>query len=403
MKAVFDPAEFAEAVAWTARHARQSSGDRWPILTGLLIHAEGDRVAIRASDGDVWVRATVPAKEVIEPGATVLPAHLLADVAKGLPEAQVELATERASATLTCGGLALEVGTQDAADFPAPPELPKVLGAVNAAAFQDAVARVKCAVGSTKEAAPFRSFGLLAGPALRLAATDRNRMPAADVPWQPTLDHPEGTGTVLLPPDLADVAGRSPKYGDITLHLGARQDGVRRFGLTWPGHEVVLPIVEAPAPPYDRTLGLAVPKLSVELERAQVAAVLKRVGATVERREGATTTLGVRLTPGAPGTIEFLARSVLGRAGETLEVDYEGPELSLRVNWAYLRDAVEAVGGERICIGLPSTSEDPAKHRMLAIHRSNETTYIHIVMLVRYAGDAYDPWIYVDRRLRGAA
>lgn len=402
MKAIFDPAEFAEAVAWTARHALGSSAGGWPILTGLLMHAEGAQVVIRASDGDVWVRATIPA-DVVEPGATVLPARLLADVAKGLPKAPVDLATERASATLTCGGLALEVGTQDPADFPMAPELPEVLGAVNAAELQEAVARVKCGVGNKKETAPFRSFGLLAGPALRLVATDRNRLPAADVPWQPTLDHPEGTVAALLPPDLADVAGRLPKHGDVTLHLGARQDGVRRFGLTWPGHDVVLPIVEAQAPPYGRTLGLAVPKLSVELDHTEVAAALRRVGATVERREDATTTLGVRLAPGAPGTIEFLARSVLGRAGETLEVDYDGPELSLRVNWAYLRDAVEAVGGERIRIGLPSTSEDPAKHRMLAIHRSNETTYIHIVMLVRYMGDAFDPWIYVDRRLRGAA
>jgi len=212
---------FADAVTWAARYAsggrRQAGGGRRdaseaiPLraaYAGLHIAAAGTRLVLRATDGDAAARAEVDAGVAGE-GEVVLPAKLLADVATKLPKEIVILEVEGAGATLTCGGLALQLQSTNPADFPSASELPPTLGAVRAGDLREAVKRVVPGIGDEDQYPQWRSFGILAGPALRIVATDRARLPAADTPWQPTLDHQENVA-FLAPRSLADIAATCP-------------------------------------------------------------------------------------------------------------------------------------------------------------------------------------------------
>ena len=71
-----------------------------PILSNVLIRAEGGELKLKATDLDLEVSESVPAM-VEEPGATTVPAHMIYDIVRKLPDgAQVELATRADGATL---------------------------------------------------------------------------------------------------------------------------------------------------------------------------------------------------------------------------------------------------------------------------------------------------------------
>jgi DNA polymerase-3 subunit beta len=91
-----------------------------PILANVLIAAEGDAVEFRATDLDIEVVDTAPAK-VEHAGSTTVPAHLLHEIVRKLPDgALVELADDGSSGRLsiTAGRSSFALATLPREDFP---------------------------------------------------------------------------------------------------------------------------------------------------------------------------------------------------------------------------------------------------------------------------------------------
>jgi len=72
-----------------------------PILSNVLLRADGGSLAMTATDLDLEINEAVPA-HVEQGGATTVPAHLLYDIVRKLPDgSEVMLATEPDGATMT--------------------------------------------------------------------------------------------------------------------------------------------------------------------------------------------------------------------------------------------------------------------------------------------------------------
>ena len=64
-----------------------------PILSNVLLTADGGKLTLKATDLDLEVTETVPA-EIGQAGATTVPAHILYDIVRKLPDgAEVSLDT----------------------------------------------------------------------------------------------------------------------------------------------------------------------------------------------------------------------------------------------------------------------------------------------------------------------
>jgi DNA polymerase-3 subunit beta len=89
----------AEAVAWTARAlpARPAV----PVLAGIRLQAAAD-LTLSSFDYDVSAQARVPV-EAEEEGEALVSGRLLAEITRSLPARPVEITTDGARATLTCG------------------------------------------------------------------------------------------------------------------------------------------------------------------------------------------------------------------------------------------------------------------------------------------------------------
>src|SRR5690625_1475347 len=91
-----------------------------PILANVLMEAEGDRVSLRATDLDIEVIEDVPAM-VEQAGTTMVPAHLLHDILRRLPDgAQLNLSLDVSNHRLevVAGRSRFALATLPREDFP---------------------------------------------------------------------------------------------------------------------------------------------------------------------------------------------------------------------------------------------------------------------------------------------
>src|SRR5687767_7899205 len=74
-----------------------------PILSNVLLEASGDKLNLTATDLELGIRCSCPAR-VTKPGAGTIPARRLLDYVRLLPEADVSVKfQENQWATVQCG------------------------------------------------------------------------------------------------------------------------------------------------------------------------------------------------------------------------------------------------------------------------------------------------------------
>jgi DNA polymerase-3 subunit beta len=198
-----------------------------PVLSGLLVEADGDRLTLSCFDYEVSARVTVAA-DVGEPGTALVPGRLLAEICKSLPPAEVEIVMAAGMMMLTCGSAEFALVALPLEEYPALPELPTAAGTVDGGFLATAAAQVVPSA-SRDDTLPMLTGVCLDfdGQTLTLAATDRYRLAVRTVTWAPS--DPALRASALVPArTLADVARSMGPAGPVTIAFGQPgQDGTR--------------------------------------------------------------------------------------------------------------------------------------------------------------------------------
>ncbi len=230
MKLRIERDAFADAVAWAARSLPTRTAVV-PVLAGLLVQAgqpdpgfgEGpDTLTLSGFDYETATRVGLPA-DVGEPGRVLVPGRLLADIAKSLPVAPVELATEDNRLIVRCGPARFALTLLPQEDYPELPPPPGASGTVPAATFAEAVVQVAVAAGRDDMLPVLTGVQVeVSGDRLRLLATDRYRLAVRDLQWSPI--DPDATGSALIPARvLSDAAKAMASGGEIAISFPLQQ------------------------------------------------------------------------------------------------------------------------------------------------------------------------------------
>ncbi len=206
-----------EAVSWVARAL--PTRPVVPVLSGLLLHADGDTLTLSCFDYEVSARVQVPA-EVGEPGTALVPGRLLADITRSLPPAEAEVTSASGLVMLTCGSAEFALVTLPLEDYPRPPELTAVAGTVDGGLLATAAAQVVPSASRDDTLAMLTGVCMdFDGDKLMLAATDRYRLSVRAVSWEPA--DPAVRATALVPArTLADVARTMRAGRPVTIAFG---------------------------------------------------------------------------------------------------------------------------------------------------------------------------------------
>ena len=103
-----------------------------PILSNVLLEADGDRVRMTATDLELGIRCSFPAK-IAKPGAGTIPARRLLDYVRLLPESEIQVKLgENQWANLVCGRSRTRIAGMSRESFPELPKTPEVLADIPA-------------------------------------------------------------------------------------------------------------------------------------------------------------------------------------------------------------------------------------------------------------------------------
>ncbi|WP_239307966.1 MULTISPECIES: DNA polymerase III subunit beta [unclassified Frankia] len=377
--------DFTDAVAWAARTLPTRATSQLQVLAGLMLDATGPALKIAAFDYEVAAQCGTAAA-IAEEGRALVSGKLLAEITKALPSAPIELATDGARVVLTCGSARFTLPTMSVEDYPTLPPMPAVTGHIEGTAFAGAVSQVAVAAGKDDTLPVLTGVRLeINGETLTLAATDRYRLAVRRMKWRPTSETVEGIAMVPAR-TLSDTAkSLSGSGAEVAIALGSGPSGEALAGFAGGDKQTTTRLVDGSFPAYQRLLPDSSP-LTAQIEISPFAEAVKRVALVAART--------------APVQLGFTADHLVLEAGaggeaqarESLSIGYDGPDLSIAFNPAYLLDGLNAVESDVVHIGFASAddAEEAAKKPAILTGKAPDDgevpDYRYLLMPIRLSG-----------------
>jgi len=354
----------AEAVAWTARAlpARPAV----PVLAGIRLQAAA-ALTLSSFDYDVSAQARVPV-EAEEEGEALVSGRLLAEITRSLPARPVEITTDGARATLTCGSATFTLLTMPTEDYPSLPEMPPPAGSIGSDAFASAVGQSATAAGRDDTLPALTGVRIeIEGETLTLVSTDRYRLAVRELRWTPA--RPDLSAAVLVPARaLADTARALTAGAEVSIALALPGEdggaGEGMIGFEGGGRRTTTRLLGGDFPRYESLLPKQVNAVA-ELSTAPFAEAVKRVALVAERNTA------VRLSFSAGQLVLEAGTGDEAQAEEVIDASFEGDDIQIAFNPQYLLDGLTALdsdvarisftesGKPALITGKPATDEQP--------------------------------------------
>jgi len=331
-----------------------------PILSNVLLRAEGARVEIAATDLDVTILSSCAAK-VKTPGGVTVEARRFFDIVRSLPDDDVKLTLqENFSLLIESGSAKFRLLGLPAEDYPTLPKVEtKAAYSVQLDELKMMVEKVIFAI--THEETRFQLNGALlkvVSEKMEMVATDGHRMALVNYPQQDTMDG-KAELTILVP----------RKALHELLRLESGEDGTVRFG-TSENHlffetgdrRLIARMIDVNFPNYMEVIARDNDR-RVLVDRERLLSTIRRVSLLANER-----TRAVRFDF-APGKLTVSSTNPeLGDARETVPIEYSGAPFYVGLNAAYVTDFLSAVETDGVsldlkdensqCIGRPSSTEN---------------------------------------------
>lgn len=347
-----------------AQRAVTARAGALPVLSGLLVRAEGGAIHLVGSDLEITISVNGPA-DTLEDGTTVLQARLFGDIVRALEPGVVTVEADANEARISSGRSDFALRVLPADEFPQVPEPQAEAVVVDGAVFSDALRQVVPAA-SRDDARPILT-GVQLEPTeegLRLVATDSYRLSMRDLPGEKML---AGDRSVLVPAKALSEVQRLLESGEVSVVIGERE---ATFDLE--AARITTRLIEGEFPNYRQLLPNDYPnKLTVE--REPFIEAVKRVRLVAQGREGAPVRLSL-----SSSKVELTAQAQdVGEAHELIEAKYEGDEMTVAFNPEFLLDGAGVVTGDEIVL----ETLDPLKPATLRGIEGGD--FLYLLMPVR--------------------
>lgn len=318
-----------------------------PILANLLLEASDESLLVGASDLEVTIRGKVRAS-VVREGSVTLPASKLHEIARSLPDADVQFKLlERNQVSITCERTRYRIAGQARDEFPSFPEVDERLGVrLPAAMLHGMIRRVEFSI--TTEDPRYSLNGalfLMQDGKLTLVATDGHRLAYAAKPLD--LGAREGLKVIVPRKALAQVSRLTEGLGREDEVIFGRADNHVFFLVG--EHKLTSNVLEGNYPRYENVMPTTC-ETTLTLPTESFAQAVRRVSLLANERYGRAVRLSL-----APGKLELFSRTEMGEAQESLAVDYQGIEMSIGFNASYLLEFLAVVDSPSVILELNPT------------------------------------------------
>ncbi len=330
-----------------------------PILTGILIKAEGDNVYLHSTDLEMGIIRKMSAV-VEEGGSTVVSARILGDIVKNVSGEEIKVSTGDRFMSISSREGTFRIREMAPEDFPLVPEWE---GEANLSL--EAPEMLRGVVQTSKASSADEKRPVLTGTLierekesqkLRLVTTDSYRLAWKDLEVEGDLD---GWEDCIVPTKtMNEVARAAESQGEkVDIRIQEKQVLFRTGSAL-----ISSRLIEGQFPNY-RQLVPEGRGMIIKGKREDLLAAIKRASifgnnVRVEAKEGT-----LRLKAETPE---------LGDSFEEVKVETEGEEIEAGFNAVYLMEGISGVEGEICCVGL----DNPQKPAVITGEERSDFTYI---------------------------
>jgi DNA polymerase-3 subunit beta len=345
-----------------------------PILANVLVRAENGQLSMKATDLDLEVTDSIPA-EVGPVGATTVPAHMLYDIVRKMPEGTqivIEGSGDRAVLSIRAGRSRFLLQTLPESDFP------DLAAGAMLNSFKLAAADLKRLIDKTQfaistEETRYYLNGIYLHTArdgkaatLRAVATDGHRLAQVELPLP---QGASGMPGIIVPRKTVNEVQRliETGEGEVAIELSA---GKIRFTI---GNVVLTSkLIDGTFPDYGRVIPAHNEKL-LTVDKKDFEAAVDRVS-TVSSERGRA----VKLSITGGRLVLSVTNPDSGSAVEELEVEYDSEPIDIGFNSRYLLDIAAQIEGETAILRLA----DPGSPTLIQDKDAKGALYVLMPMRV---------------------
>lgn len=321
-----------------------------PILANVFLRADGKgdtgHLELAATDLEIGLRSELPV-EVEKPGSVTASAKKLFEITRELPDEGVEIATtDNHYLEIRCARSRFVLAGTAAAEYPTLPEAsPGNTVRLQAAVLSSMVERTMYATSLDETRYNLNGvyFEVLDEPGkIRMAATDGHRLACVDRTVGPELEG-LASGVIIPRKGLAELKRLVDEEDADEVEVGFEGNSglVRKGSVT-----LVMRLIEGEFPNYRQVLPRSIEHRLV-IPAEPLAHALRRVALLSVERSRA-----IRLELSSGKLTVSSNNPDLGEAQEELDIDFDGEAFAIGFNARYLIDALGALGGKEIELGL---------------------------------------------------
>jgi len=339
-----------------------------PILSNVLLTTDGASLEMKATDLDLEITEAAPAV-VEQAGATTVPAHLLYDIVRKLPEgAEVMLKMEESGQSLSVisGRSTFRLQCLPQADFPAltAGQFSHIFR-LESSALRDLIEKTQFAI-STEETRYYLNGIYLhtlesdSGLKLRAVATDGHRLARAEIEAPAGS---EGMPGVIIPRKTVGELQKLVDDPDVAVTVELSDTKIR---FTIGSVILTSKLIDGTFPDYQRVIPTNNDKELI-IDRQSFAAAVDRVS-TVSSERGRAVKLSL-----ADGQVTFTVNNPdSGSATEEIPAGYDAEPLEIGFNARYLLDVAAQLSGSEARFlladaGSPTLIQDTSDERTLYV------------------------------------
>jgi len=348
-----------------------------PILSNLLCEAKGGELAITATDLELSICTSCPAK-VKKEGAGTIPAKKLYELVRLLPDEEVRFKLlENHWVNITCDRKTYKMVGMSKENFPVQPGFTHPLVKIPTALLASLIVKTAFAISTEESRYTLNGALLVLKPETAvMVATDGHRLALVET------DHKfEGLNTevrVLVPRKaMGEIQRLSADAGEEAQLEFARDENNLFFRFPsarqGAGRLLVSRMLTGQFPNYEAVLPRENNKV-VKLDRGELHDALRRVSQLADQRSRA-----VKIALSTEG-IEFSASSPeYGEAKESIEKEYKGEAMTIGFNAQYMLDFLSAAADGPISLELKD-EQSAGQMRPLA---DEKYRYRYVIMPMR--------------------
>jgi DNA polymerase-3 subunit beta len=306
-----------------------------PILSNVLLTAEGGSIAVRATDLELTLEHAFPA-EIAEGGAVTVPAKLFSSYLLNLPSGLLELTGTPTRASVKCERSNYDFHALPADEYPPLPAAAKGSHfTIGARRFRDGI-NATIFAASNEEARGAVLMGTLLeieGESITMVATDGYRL----AKWQSTLDDGiTGSEKYIIPSRALGEAARNVGSAEklAVTALGAQSNQLQ---MAANGIAITVRLVDGQYPNYQQVIPAKFDR-SVTVNTQALIGSLRRAELVAGDRASM-----VKLAIANQTLIVTASSDISGNAYEELEVEQTGEDLTIAFNARYLVEILNHV------------------------------------------------------------